>query len=60
MSKIIRCKKVNPSSGCDFLMRGKNNKEVLEKAKTHIKEHGLDPTPEIMKKAKSFIEDDKK
>ncbi len=59
MAKVIRCNKVNPSSDCKDVIRGKDEKEVLRKAADHAKhQHGLEPTPELMSKVKSYIEDE--
>ncbi|HEU4368574.1 MAG TPA: DUF1059 domain-containing protein [Methylomirabilota bacterium] len=40
MGKIIDCHKVNPTSGCQHVVRGANEEEVLRKAAEHAKEHG--------------------
>lgn len=58
MSKVIYCKKVNPSSDCNHVIRGNSVEEVLQKAGVHAKEHGLEPTPELIKKVKAAIEDE--
>jgi predicted small metal-binding protein len=58
MSKVIYCKKVNPSSDCNHVIRGESVEEVLQKAGVHAKEHGLEPTPELMEKVKAAIEDE--
>ena len=59
MSKIIECSKVDPSSGCNFVARGKDEKEVLQKAAEHAKEHGIhEVSPELMKKVRSAIRDE--
>ena len=58
MSKVIYCNKVNPSSDCNNVIRGKTVEEVLEKAGVHAKEHGLQPTPELIEKVKAAIEDE--
>ncbi len=58
MSKVIYCKKVNPSSDCNHVIRGKSVEEVLQRAGVHAKEHGLEPTPELMEKVKAAIEDE--
>ena len=55
MSKAIHCDKVNPSSGCNHVIRGETEEEVLKKAGVHAKEHGLEPTPELIEKVKSNI-----
>jgi len=58
MSKVIYCNKVDPSAGCDTVIRGETDEEVLKKAEIHTKEHGLRPTPEMMDKVRDFIEDE--
>jgi predicted small metal-binding protein len=58
MSKIIECNKVDPSSGCNYVVRGKDEAEVLLNAAKHAKEHGIhEVTPEMMKKVKAAIRD---
>ncbi len=58
MGKIIQCNKVNPSSECNHVIRGESEEEVLEKAKVHAKDHGMEPTPELLEMVKAHIEDD--
>ena len=58
MGKIIQCNKVNPSSDCNHVIRGETDQEVLEKAKVHAKEHGMEPTPELLEMVKAHIEDE--
>ena len=58
MSKVIYCNKVNPSSDCNHVIRGKDVEEVLQKAGVHAKEHGLEPTPELLEMVKANIEDE--
>ena len=57
MSKIIDCSKVNPASGCGHTIEGKTEEEVLAKAADHAREHGLAPSPELLKQVKTYIED---
>jgi predicted small metal-binding protein len=58
MDKIIECAKVDPSSGCTYVVRGKDEEEVLKNAMEHAKSHGLrEMTPELMAKVKSAIRD---
>ena len=58
MAKIIECSKVDPSSGCNYVARGKNEEEVLRNAAEHAKEHGVhEVTPELMQKVRSAIRD---
>jgi len=58
MSKVIHCSKVNPSSECDHVIRGETEDEVLRQAGVHAKEHGLEPTPELIEKVRASIEDE--
>lgn len=58
MGKMIECGKVNPASDCHHVVRGTNEAEVLRNASLHAKEHGLEPTPELLDQIKRFIEDE--
>ena len=56
MAKILECGKVDPSSGCQHVVRGATEEEVLTKAAEHAKEHGIrEITPELMQKVKANI-----
>ena len=58
MAKIIECDKVDPSSGCHYVARGKDEAEVLRKAAEHAKDHGIhEVTPEMMKRVRAAIRD---
>ena len=58
MGKMIECAKVDPSSGCTHVVRGKSDEEVLKNAMEHAKEHGIrDVTPDLMAKVKGAIRD---
>jgi len=60
MGKMIECAKVDPSSGCQHVVRGKNEDEVLKNAMEHAKEHGIrEMTPDLMAKVKGAIRDEK-
>lgn len=60
MSKVIECAKVDPSSGCKQVIRGKDEAEVLKNAMEHAKQHGIrDVTPDLMAKVKGAIRDEK-
>ena len=60
MGKVIECSKVDPSSGCTHVVRGKTEEEVLKNAMEHAKQHGIrQATPELMVKVKSAIRDEK-
>jgi predicted small metal-binding protein len=41
MAKILEYAKVDPSSGCQHVIRGETEEEVLRKAAEHAKEHGI-------------------
>ena len=43
MAKIIECHKVNPTSECDHVVRGRDENELMANAKVHAREHGLEP-----------------
>ncbi len=58
MAKIIECHKVNPTSDCDHVVRGRDENELMENAKVHAREHGLEPTPELMEQVRTFIEEE--
>ncbi|MRR07630.1 MAG: DUF1059 domain-containing protein [Deltaproteobacteria bacterium] len=58
MSKILECAKVDPSSGCNYIVRGETEEEVLQKAAEHAKEHGIrEVTPELIERVKANIRD---
>lgn len=60
MGKIVECAKVDPSSGCKHVVRGKTDEEVLRNAMEHAKQHGIrQMTPELMAKVKGAIRDEK-
>ena len=57
MAKILECAKVDPSSGCNYVVRGETEEEVLQKASEHAKEHGIrQVTPEMMERVKASIQ----
>ncbi len=58
MGKVIYCNKVNPIGDCTHVIRGKDEEELLQQAKEHAKEHGLEPTPELLQMVKAHIEDE--
>jgi len=58
MPKVLECAKVDPSSGCQHVVRGETEDEVLQKAGEHAKEHGIrDVTPELIERVKANISD---
>jgi predicted small metal-binding protein len=60
MGKVIECAKVDPSSGCAHIVRGKTEEEVLKNAMEHAKQHGIrQMTPELMEKVKAAVHDEK-
>jgi predicted small metal-binding protein len=60
MGKILECAKVDPSSGCTHVVRGKTEEEVMKNAAEHAKQHGIrQMTPDLMEKAKAQIRDEK-
>jgi predicted small metal-binding protein len=59
MGKLIECAKVDPSSGCQHVVRGETAEDVLKKAGEHAKEHGIrEVTPDLMAKVKANIRDE--
>jgi predicted small metal-binding protein len=60
MPKMLECAKVDPSSGCTHIVRGKTEEELLKNAMDHAKQHGIrEMTPELMAKVKAAIRDEK-
>lgn len=58
MAKILECAKVDPSSGCQKILRGETEDQLLKKAAEHAKEHGIrEVTPEMMERVKANIRD---
>ncbi|HUP01065.1 MAG TPA: DUF1059 domain-containing protein [Gemmatimonadota bacterium] len=59
MGKMIDCGKVNPASGCEHVIRAESEEEVMRLAAEHAKrDHGMEPTPELIDAVRSHIEDD--
>jgi predicted small metal-binding protein len=59
VGKILECAKVDPSSGCQHVVRGESVDDVLKKAGEHAKQHGIrEVTPELMAKVKANIRDE--
>ena len=58
MSKAMRCGDVVP--GCEYVVRGKDENELLEHAAEHAKkDHGMDSIPnEVLAKVKAAIHDE--
>ena len=58
MPKVLECAKVDPSSGCQHVVSGETEDEVLQKAGEHAKEHGIrEVTPELIERVKANIHD---
>jgi predicted small metal-binding protein len=58
MAKIVECAKVDPSSGCQHIVRGETEEEVLQKAAEHAKQHGIrQVTPDLIARVKANIRD---
>jgi hypothetical protein len=39
-------------------VRGRDESEVMRNAEMHAREHGLEPTPELMAQVRSHMEDE--
>ena len=60
MGKIVECAKVDPSSGCQHVVRGNTEEEVLKNAAEHAKQHGIrEVPPELKDKVKAAIRNEK-
>jgi predicted small metal-binding protein len=58
MEKILECAKVDPSSGCQFVVRGETEEAVLQKVAAHAMDHGIrEVTPELIERVKANIHD---
>ena len=56
MAKIVECSKVDPTSGCQHVIRGSNEADVMQKAEEQSKQHGIrQMTPELREKIKANI-----
>jgi predicted small metal-binding protein len=56
MAKILQCAKVDPSSGCQHMVRAETEEELLKKAAAHAVEHGIrDVTPQLVERIKANI-----
>lgn len=56
--KKLECAKVDPSSGCNYVIRGRSEDEILANAAEHAKSHGLrEFTPDLMARIKANITD---
>jgi len=60
MGKMVECAKVDPSSGCTHVIRGKTDDELMKNVMEHAKQHGIrEATPELMAKVKAAIREEK-
>jgi predicted small metal-binding protein len=58
MAKILKCSEVDPSSGCQHIIRGETEEEVLREAAEHAEQHGIrEVTPELVELVKAHIRD---
>lgn len=56
MGKILECASVDPSSGCQHVVKGETEEEVLRQVGEHAKAHGIrEVTPELLARAKANI-----
>ncbi len=56
MAKVLECAKVDPSSGCNYVVRGETEEDLLRNVAVHAKDHGIrEVTPEMMKLVKANI-----
>ncbi|BCS55232.1 DUF1059 domain-containing protein [Geobacter sp. SVR] len=59
MSKVLECSKVDPTSGCNYIVRGDTEEDILRNAAVHAKEHGIhEVTPELMERVKANIHEE--
>lgn len=59
MSKILECAKVDPSTNCQYVVRGETEEEVLQNAAVHAQQHGIrEVTPELMERVKQNIHEE--
>ncbi len=58
MAKVLECAKVDPSSGCNYVVRGETEEDLLRNVAVHAKDHGIrEVTPELMERVKANIHD---
>lgn len=56
MGIVLECAKVDPSSGCQHVVRGATEEEVVKNAAEHAKQHGIrEMTAEMAAKVKANI-----
>ncbi|MGE5762473.1 MAG: DUF1059 domain-containing protein [Mycobacterium leprae] len=57
MAKVVECAKVDPSSGCDHVIRGETDDEVVQLAGEHARTHGIrEVTSELLERVRANIE----
>lgn len=58
MAKVLECAKVDPSSGCKYVVRGETEEDLLRNVAMHAKDHGIrEVTPELMERVKANMHD---
>jgi predicted small metal-binding protein len=58
VAKMLECSKVDPSSGCQHIVRGETEEEVFRNAAEHAQQHGIrEVTPELMERVRANIRD---
>jgi predicted small metal-binding protein len=58
VAKMLECSKVDPSSGCQHIVRGETEEEAFRNAAEHAQQHGIrEVTPELMERVKANIRD---
>ena len=56
MAKILECAKVDPSSGCEHVVRAETEEELFKKAAEHAKQHGIrEVTPQLLERIRAAI-----
>jgi len=59
MGKIVECGKVDPSTGCNHVVRGETEEELLRNAEEHAREHGIvEVTPVLIERVRANIRDE--
>ncbi len=57
MGKFVECAKVDPSSGCDHVIQGETDDEVVQRAGEHARAHGIrEVTPELLERVRANIQ----
>ena len=49
---------MNPTNDCDHVVHGRDENELMRNAEEHAREHGLEPTPELMAQVRTHMEDE--